>query len=41
MQIAEGLLKACFDSGLITLKVAEENPKKLRVDRVLGSAEDP
>ena len=41
VQIAEGLLDGRFDSGLTALTVAEENPEVLRVDRTIGSPDDP
>lgn len=41
MRIAEGLLDGRYDSGLTTLKVADDNPGKFRVDCTIGSPDDP
>lgn len=41
MRIAEGLLKGEYDSGLTALRVADEHPDLLRVDREIGSPDDP
>ncbi len=41
LAVAEGLLAGRWDSGITLLKIAEENPDRLRVDRPIGSPDDP
>jgi len=41
MLVAEGLLQSKYDSGLTTLDIAETNPGYFRVDKFIGSVDDP
>lgn len=41
MSVAEGLLDGASDSGWTTLKVAEDNSGKFRIDCTIGSPDDP
>ena len=41
IEVADGILEGRFDSGLTNLKVAHENPDILRIERELGSPDDP
>lgn len=40
VKVAEALLAGRYDSGITALEVAERHPEKLRVDAVIGSAQD-
>ena len=41
MAVAEGLLAGRFDSGITALDLAVEHPGIFRVDKELGSVDDP
>ena len=41
MLVAEGLPQSKYDSGLTTLDIAETNPGYFRVDKFIGSVDDP
>jgi len=41
MLVAEGLLQSKYDSGLTTLDIAKTNPGYFRVDKFIGSVDDP
>jgi len=41
MLVADGLLQGSYDSGLTTLDIAEKNPGLFRVDKLIGSVDDP
>lgn len=39
--VAQGLLRGAYESGITALEVFEQNPGKFRVDRVIGTVDDP
>ncbi len=41
MQVAEDLLDGACDSGLTILALAEQHPGRFRVDKVIGTVDDP
>lgn len=40
-QIAAGLLERDYDSGLAALEVHDANPGRFRIDRIIGTVDDP
>jgi hypothetical protein len=39
--VAQGLLRGAYESGITALDVCEQHPGKFRVDRVIGTVDDP